>query len=112
MQTMMNLAGEAPLLAQRAVSFMQMTSLPIARFAGLVEVVTPLLQNFVPVKSIEQQDLQPLYRSRDRVVGARTALIKSMRGLLAEYGIVLRLVASVSSSRDGMTAPTRHKRVM
>lgn len=89
----MNLAGEAPLLAQRAVSFMQMTSLPIARFAGLVEVVTPLLQNFVPVKSIEQQDLQPLYRSRDRVVGARTALIKSMRDFLQNMALFYGWVA-------------------
>jgi len=40
---------------------------------------------FVPVKSIEQQDLQSLHRARERVVCARTALINHMRGLLAEY---------------------------
>jgi transposase len=30
-----------------------------------------------------------LHRVRERLVGARTALINAMRGLLAEYGIVL-----------------------
>jgi transposase len=44
---------------------------------------------FVPVKSIEQQDLQSLHRARERVVCTRTALINHMRGLLGEYGIVL-----------------------
>jgi len=43
---------------------------------------------FVPVKSIEQQDLQSLHRVRDRLVSQRTALINHTRGLLAEYGLV------------------------
>jgi transposase len=44
---------------------------------------------FVVVKSLEQQDLQSLHRSREQLVGWRTALINQLRGLLAEYGIVL-----------------------
>jgi transposase len=56
---------------------------------GIYEAASRPTMRFVPVKSIEQQDLQSLHRSRDRVVGARTALINHMRGLLAEYGIVL-----------------------
>jgi transposase len=44
---------------------------------------------FVPVKSMEQQDLQSLHRARDRLICQRTALINHTRGLLAEYGIVL-----------------------
>ena len=43
---------------------------------------------FVPRKSIEQQDVQNLHRIRQRLVGARTALVNEMRGLLQEYGIV------------------------
>src|SRR5262249_835780 len=35
------------------------------------------------------QDLQALHRVRERLMGARTALVNDMRGLLAEYGIVL-----------------------
>lgn len=53
---------------------------------------------FVPVKTVDQQDLQSLHRVRDRIVNIRTSLINHMRGLLAEYGVVLpqgpwRLVA-------------------
>jgi transposase len=44
---------------------------------------------FVPVKTLDQQDLQSLHRMRDRLVRARTSLINHTRGLLAEYGIVL-----------------------
>lgn len=44
---------------------------------------------FVPVKSIEQQDLQSLHRIRERLIVQRTSLINHARGLLAEYGIVL-----------------------
>src|SRR5918994_3450077 len=45
--------------------------------------------HFVPVKSLECQDLQSLHRIRDRLVHNRTSLINHTRGLLAEYGIVL-----------------------
>ncbi len=45
----------------------------------------------VPRKSIEQQDLQALHRIRSRLVGSRTQLGNQIRGLLAEYGIVLPL---------------------
>lgn len=49
---------------------------------------------FVPLKSVEQQDLQSLHRTRDRLVVQRTALINHTRGLLAEYGIVMPAGAS------------------
>jgi transposase len=44
---------------------------------------------FVPAKSTEQQDLQALHRIRSRLIGSRTRLSNQIRGLLAEYGIVL-----------------------
>ena len=44
---------------------------------------------FVPQKTVEQQDLQCLHRVRSRLVACRTQLINQIRGLLAEYGIVL-----------------------
>jgi transposase len=43
----------------------------------------------VPVKTREQQDLQALHRIRKRQISARTALSNQIRGLLAEYGLVL-----------------------
>ena len=42
---------------------------------------------FVPIKEVDQQDLQALHRARERVVKARTALVNEIRGLLGEYGI-------------------------
>ncbi len=43
----------------------------------------------VAVKTVEQQDVQALHRLRGARVGERTALCNQIRGLLAEYGIVL-----------------------
>lgn len=45
---------------------------------------------YVSPKSIEQQDLQGIHRIRSRLVAQRTALVNQIRGLLAEYGIVIR----------------------
>lgn len=46
---------------------------------------------FVPQKSIAQQDMQMLHRIRSRLVGNRTQLGNQIRGLLAEYGIIVPL---------------------
>ena len=53
------------------------------------EAVTRPTMRFVPIKQLEQQDLQALHRVRERLVKARTALVNEIRGLLSEYGIVL-----------------------
>jgi transposase len=44
---------------------------------------------FVPVKTVEQQDVQALHRARGRLLRWRTALINQIRGILAERGIVV-----------------------
>jgi transposase len=44
---------------------------------------------FVPVKSEEQQAVLAVHRVRDLAVAERTALVNQIRGLLAEFGIVL-----------------------
>jgi transposase len=44
---------------------------------------------FVPVKTLEQQDIQSLQRIRERLMKHRGAIANQLRGLLAEYGIVL-----------------------
>src|SRR5919199_6000059 len=56
---------------------------------AICEAVTRPTMRFVPIKEVDQQDLQALHRARERVVKARTALVNEIRGLLAEYGIVL-----------------------
>jgi transposase len=44
---------------------------------------------FVPVKSVAQQAVLTVHRARELLVGDRTALVNQIRGLLAEYGIVV-----------------------
>jgi len=46
---------------------------------------------FVPIKSLEQQDIQMLHRVRSGFVKERTALANRIRGLLAEYGIIVAI---------------------
>jgi transposase len=57
--------------------------------AAICEAVSRPQMRFVPKKTIEQQDLQALHRIRSRLIGSRTQISNQIRGLLAEYGIVL-----------------------
>jgi len=43
----------------------------------------------VPVKSVEQQSVLALHRSRQHWVSVRTATVNALRGLLYEFGVVL-----------------------
>lgn len=45
--------------------------------------------NFVSAKTIEQQDMQSLLRIREGHVEMRTKVCNQVRGLLAEYGIIV-----------------------
>jgi transposase len=56
---------------------------------AICEAVTRPTMRFVPIKRVEQQDLQALHRVRDRLIKGRTALVNEIRGLLSEYGIIL-----------------------
>jgi transposase len=44
----------------------------------------------VAVKEIAHQDMQSLHRMRSLAVAQRTALVNQVRGILAEYGVVVR----------------------
>ena len=55
---------------------------------------------FVPIKSVEQQDVQNMHRQRERIKKARTALVNQIRGLLAEYGIIIN--KGVAAVRAGL----------
>lgn len=55
---------------------------------GIAEAATRPTRRFVEVKTQAQLDMQTLHRSRDRLVGERTALINQLRAILLERGIV------------------------
>lgn len=56
---------------------------------AICEAVQRPNMRFVPIKSIEQQDIQSLHRARESAIKCRTAQINQIRGLLQEYGIVV-----------------------
>jgi transposase len=58
---------------------------------AICEAVGRPTMRFVPIKSIAQQDLQMLHRVRSGLVKERTALANRIRGLLAEYGIIVAI---------------------
>jgi len=56
---------------------------------GIAEAVTRPEMKFVPIKTVEQQDVLLLHRARELCVKNRTAQSNQIRGLLAEFGVVI-----------------------
>ena len=61
----------------------------VADAEAICEAVSRPTMRFVPVKNAEQQAVLALHRARQGFVKARTAQANQIRGLLAEYGIVI-----------------------
>jgi transposase len=83
---------------------------------GIAEAAQRANMRFVPIKSVGQQDIQNLHRQRERIKKARTALVNQVRGLLAEYGIVInkgvvavrkRLPDILEDAENGLTMRSR-----
>ncbi len=81
---------------------------------AIAEAATRPTMRFVELKSEEQLDLQTLHRARDRLVGARTALINQLRAVLLERGLVApqgrrKLEQYLATRLDGArTFPSAH----
>ena len=56
--------------------------------AAICEAMSRPEMRFVPVKTIEQQDIQAIHRVRALVMSERTAKSNQIRGLVTEYGLV------------------------
>ncbi len=56
---------------------------------AICEAVTRPTMRFVPIKSSEQLAVLALHRARQGFVKARTAQANQIRGLLAEYGLII-----------------------
>jgi transposase len=72
----------------------------MADAAAICEAVSRPNMRFVPIKSVEQQDIQSLHRARSLAVSHRTAQANQTRGLLMEYGIVV--AKSIAALRKGI----------
>jgi len=73
---------------------------------AICEAVSRPSMRFVPVKSIEQQDVLSIHRVRERLVKNRTALANEIRGLLHEFGIIVpqginKIVQHLSDAIEG-----------
>jgi transposase len=73
---------------------------------AVCEAVTRPSMRFVPVKSAEQQALLALHRVRYGFVVERTAIINRLRGLMAEFGVVLPLRAVTVRRQAAQAAET------
>lgn len=56
---------------------------------AIAEAASRPTMRYVPVKSVEQQDIQSMHRIRSLLMRDRGAQINQIRGLLAEYGVVI-----------------------
>ena len=61
----------------------------VADAEAICEAVSRPSMRFVPIKTGEQQAVLALHRARQGFVKARTAQANQIRGLLAEYGIII-----------------------
>ena len=61
---------------------------------AICEAVQRPSMRFVPIKNLEQQDIQSIHRIRSRLIKEKTALMNSIRGLLQEYGVTIPQGAS------------------
>jgi len=56
---------------------------------AIAEAASRPTMRFVSPKTVEQEDIQAVHRVRSRLIQERVALTNQIRGLLAEYGIVI-----------------------
>ena len=69
---------------------------------AICEAVTRPNMRFVPIKTADQQAVLSLHRARSGFVKSRTAVANQIRGLLGEFGLVLR--PGIRQVREGVPA--------
>lgn len=83
---------------------------------AICEAVSRPTMPFVAIKTVEQQDIQAIHRIRSELIRQRTAKVNQIRGLLAEYGIVVEqrieklrkaLPLLLEDAENGLTADFR-----
>ena len=83
---------------------------------AICEAVSRPTMRCVAIKTVDQADLQAVHRSRSLLIKTRTAFINQIRGLLAEYGLVIAqspekvrpaVVRFLGDAQTGLTAFAR-----
>lgn len=78
---------------------------------AIAEACTRPTMRFVPIKTVEQQDILVLHRARELSVKNRTAQASQIRGILNEYGVIIpegisnirRLMTIIDQNRDKLS---------
>jgi transposase len=110
---LMGLGHTVKLIAPQFVKpYVKSNKNDVADAEAICEAVLRPNMRFVPVKSPEQQGILALHRARQGFVKARTAQANQIRGLLAEFGIVIpqgihnmakRLPAILEDGENGLS---------
>jgi len=86
---LMKLGHEVRLMPPRYVKpYVKRNKNDAADAEAICEAVTRPTMRFVPIKTVEQQSVLMLHRTRQLFIRQRTTLINSIRAHLAEFGIV------------------------
>jgi transposase len=86
---LMKLGHEVRLMPPRCVKpYVKRNKNDAADAEAICEAVTRPTMRFVPVKTVDQQSVLMLHRTRQLFIRQRTTLINSIRAHLAEFGIV------------------------
>ena len=72
--------------------------------AALIEAARSSQIREVPIKTLEQQQLQSLHRLRSQWLSTRQRYLATLRGILREFGIMIPLGASVAKAQIGAGA--------
>lgn len=79
---------------------------------AIAEACTRPTMRFVPVKTVEQQDILVIHRARELSIKNRTAQASQIRGILNEYGVIIpqgiskirRLTEILDSHQDKLSS--------
>ena len=87
--------------AQYVRAYVKRNKTDRADAAALIEAARCADIHPVPVKTVEQQQLQSLHRLRTQCIGSRLRGINALRGILREFGISIAMGAAVAKEQIG-----------
>ena len=114
---LISLGHEVRLIAPQYVKpYVKTNKTDAADAAAICEAMGRPDMHFVPVKTVEQQAILSVHRARQGFIRARTATANHIRGVLAEYGVVLpqgiRKLAGVQEALVGHELPGMFRRLI
>lgn len=85
-----SLGHEVKLISPQFVKpFVKTNKHDVADAEAICEAVSRPTMRFVPIKNVEQQAMLSLHRAREGFIADRTATANRIRGLMAEFGLII-----------------------